>query len=406
MSQSNTPDESSEQIAARLADAEATLDAIRNGSVDAIVVSRREGHQVFTLESVDLPYRQFLERMGEGAISLDASANIVFCNRFFVDLVGGERAGLYGEPLESFIATDHRPAFRQALLESDPQRIQAALTSADGRCIPVQISLTPTGHDLSRRWVVVISDFSDAERLHTVSAAHEAAEAASLAKDQFLALVGHELRTPLAVMMGWTEYLLQQATPDEAKTRKALATIKRNALLQQKLIEDLLDVSRIVSGKLNIERRELDLSSLAKDVANALALRAQGVGVDLRVEIGEPVLVRGDPQRLEQVLSNVLGNAIKFTPSGGWVRVSVVAEEERARIEVQDTGTGIDPALLPRVFQVFRQGDSRRRRESGLGLGLTITKHLVELHDGSVHVYSAGPGRACWWSTTRRTCAR
>jgi PAS domain S-box-containing protein len=388
----DTSDKIIDELALRLAEAEATLGAIRDGSVDAIVVCGGEGQQVYTLESVDLPYRQFLERMGEGALSLDSSARIIYCNRFFTELVGVSRADVLGAALESFIAPACSAVYRDALDSREPQRISSAISSANGQLVPVQISLTSTGSGDARRWVVVISDLSGAERLSAVSAAHEAAEAASLAKDQFLALVGHELRTPLAVMLGWTEYLLQQRQPDEAKTNKALVTIKRNAQLQQKLIEDLLDVSRIVSGKLDIERRELDLSSLVKDVAGALALRADAAGVELRTELGEPALVRGDPQRLEQVLSNVVGNAIKFTPRGGRVAISVTADHERACIEVADTGVGIDAATLPRIFQLFRQGGGKRQRESGLGLGLTITKHLVELHEGSVHVRSDGPG--------------
>ena len=391
----DTPDKIIDVLAMRLADAEATLDAIRDGSVDAIVVSGGEGQQVYTLESVDLPYRHFLERMGEGALSLDSDGKVIFCNRFFIDLVARTRGAVLGVPLETFIAPEYRAVFRATLLSdsSDTLRVGASLISRDGRLIPVQISLTTTGAGETRRWIAVVSDLSDAERLSAVSAAHEAAEAASLAKDQFLALVGHELRTPLAVMMGWTEYLLQQQHPDEAKTQKALSTIKRNAQLQQKLIEDLLDISRIVSGKLNIDRRDLDLVTLVKDVTASLALRAESAGLELGVQIGEPVLVRGDPQRLEQALTNLVGNAIKFTPKGGTIRVALEVDAEHVRILVRDSGAGIDAASLPRIFQLFRQGDGTRQRESGLGLGLTITRHLIELHDGTVHAHSDGIGR-------------
>ena len=386
-----SPELSPQDLTQRLADAEATLDAIRDGSVDAIVVHGKEGQQVYTLESMDLPYRQFLEQMGEGAVSLDAAGSIVYCNRFFVDLVGRARSTVLGESLESFVTAEHRADFRRALSGSEPLRVSAAVTSDNGRLVPVQVSLTPAGKDAGRRWTAVISDLSDVQRLTAVSAAHEAAEAASLAKDQFLALVGHELRTPLAVMLGWTEYLLQ-SEHDEAKAKKALTTIKRNAQLQQKLIEDLLDVSRIVSGKLSIDRRELDVSMLTKDVAASLALRAESAGLALQADIGEPILVRGDAQRLEQVLTNVVGNAIKFTPRGGRVHLRVAAVGDRARIDVEDTGAGIDPAVLHRIFQPFRQADATKRRESGLGLGLTITKHLVELHDGAVRAQSRGTG--------------
>ena len=394
----DTPEKTIDVLATRLANAEATLAALREGSVDALAVHGGEGQQAFAPESVDLPYRNFLERMGEGALALDAAAKVIFCNRLFIELVGRTRNAVLGMQLESFIAPEYRRLYRAALNASGPQRVGAALIASDGRLIPVQISLTSSGAGDARRWNAVVSDLSSAERLSAVSAAHEAAEAASLAKDHFLALLGHELRTPLAVMMGWTEYLLQQKQPDEAKTLKALSTIKRNALLQQKLIEDLLDISRIVSGRLQIERRELDLVTLAKDVAASLALRAEAAGLELGLNIGEPVLVRGDPQRLEQVLTNLVGNAIKFTPKGGRVRIAIESEGDSARIDVQDSGVGIDASTLPRVFQLFRQGDGERQRESGLGVGLTITKHLVELHDGSVQVQSDGLGRGSTFS--------
>ncbi|MCA1612657.1 MAG: DUF4118 domain-containing protein [Acidobacteria bacterium] len=224
--------------------------------------------------------------------------------------------------------------------------------------------------------------------------ARREAEEASRAKDEFLAMVSHELRTPLGVITGWAK-LLRDGGVDEQTTGRAVEMIHRNALLQQRLIEDLIDVSRIMAGKLRVESRLTELPPVIEDAVAAVALSAKTKGIRIDVECGrEAGVVLGDPERLQQVVWNLLSNAVKFTPEGGRVGVRVERVGASAQITVSDTGRGISADLLPHVFELFRQGDSAGAgRCQGLGLGLSIVRHLVEAHGGTVEAESPGEGR-------------
>ncbi|MBY0278087.1 PAS domain-containing protein [Candidatus Binatia bacterium] len=217
------------------------------------------------------------------------------------------------------------------------------------------------------------------------------AEAANRAKDEFLAVVSHELRTPLSPILGFLEILLEDpaATPEQ---RMALATIERNARSLSFLIDDLLDVSRITSGKLSLEYVPVELGELVRAVVESARPAADGKGVRLALESEtDALLVAGDAGRLTQVIANLLSNAIKFTPLRGEVAVALVRDRGRAVIRVRDTGKGIAPDLLPHVFERFRQGDtSDTRVHGGLGLGLAIVRHIVDRHGGVVTAASPG----------------
>lgn len=383
------------RLQSRLHEVEATLEAIRSGRVDALVVEGKEGQQVYTLESADLPYRQILEQMAEGAVSLDASSTMLYCNRFFTDFVERPRSALLGSSFEALIAPQRQMAYRAALRADSPQRIGSALRLDSGLTIPVQLAITPVGTGEARRYTVVITDLSEHERLRELSAARQAVEAESLAKDRFLAALGHELRGPLNVIMGWTSYLLEDPSQYPSHVAKGLEAIQRNSRLQRRLIEDMLDVARISSGKLQLAQERVDLGLLAEQTVSAMLLAARAHNIALEVHAVEDVIVVGDAQRLEQMLQNLVGNAIKFTPPEGRVDVRVEQNQEVARLSVSDTGRGIEPSLLHLVFQPFRQGrqENTGRRESGLGLGLAITKQIVELHGGHVAVDSRGLGK-------------
>jgi PAS domain S-box-containing protein len=386
-------DEDVTALRRRLADAESLLEAIREGRVDALVVNWAAEEHIFTLESADLPYRRFLEQMSEGAVSLDSSGQIVYCNRFFAELVKTPREELAGVALERFVTPASLSDYRAALEGDDVHRVGIRLSVA-GVEVPVQLAVSPVGSEQARRFTVVVTDLSERERLQTLSALQEASEAASLAKDHFLARVGHELRTPLQVVKGWTQFLLRRSTELDDRTQKALETIDRSVDMQRKLIEDLLDLSRIASGKMRLERVNLDASQLAAGVAASLVLSAEAKQIELTLAAPRRVHVEADPHRLEQVLNNLIGNAIKFTPRGGHVRVTVAEDHGTARIAVIDDGRGIDGPMLSRVFQLFSQKvDEDAGRDGGLGLGLAISKQLVELHGGSLHVRSDGRDR-------------
>ncbi len=221
------------------------------------------------------------------------------------------------------------------------------------------------------------------------------AERANRAKDEFLAIVSHELRSPLNALRGWGFLLGSAKAPDASLVDRATQAIKRNVDHQARLIDDLLDTSRIMSGKLNIERRPVNLAEVLNTAIEVVKPSAAAKRIDLAYEpVDPPLVVEGDAARLHQIAVNLLSNAVKFTPEAGAVGVTVSAADGMARIDVSDTGAGIDPEFLPRVFDRFSQADtSTTRRHGGLGIGLALVRHLTELHGGRVHAHSEGVGK-------------
>jgi signal transduction histidine kinase/CheY-like chemotaxis protein len=225
------------------------------------------------------------------------------------------------------------------------------------------------------------------------NAARQEAETANRTKDDFLATLSHELRTPLNAILGWAQLL--EIGCDPVETQHGLKTIERNARVQAQLVDDLLDLSRITSGKLRLEMKPLDPVAVVSAALDSVAPAADARGITLHREFDPQVgLIRGDADRLQQVVWNLLSNAIKFTPTNGTVTARVSRSVASAMIEVSDTGQGIDPEFLPHVFERLRQADSTStRRHGGLGLGLAIVRHLVEAHGGTVQANSDGIGR-------------
>jgi signal transduction histidine kinase/CheY-like chemotaxis protein len=219
-------------------------------------------------------------------------------------------------------------------------------------------------------------------------------------KDLFLATLSHELRTPLTAILGWCR-LLQTGTLDAEKTATALQVINRSATSQAHLIADILSVSQIVAGSLRIDLLPLEVDVVVKAAIDALRPAAEAKGIRLESIFDNGGCILGDAGRLQQIISNVLSNAIKFTPAGGRISVHVSSSETHCQIVVRDNGKGIPADFLPHVFEHFRQADSSfTRSEGGLGLGLAIVKHLVELHSGTVDVKSAGPGKGTTFTIT------
>ncbi|HEY9502786.1 MAG TPA: ATP-binding protein [Pyrinomonadaceae bacterium] len=231
--------------------------------------------------------------------------------------------------------------------------------------------------------------------------ARSEAEAANRIKDEFLATLSHELRTPLTSLLGWSS-VLRDSSQDEKVLSQGLEAIDRNARVQAQLIDDLLDVSRIVSGKLNLDVRPLDISSVARAAISVVLPAADAKGITLEYW-AQPGLgaISADSARMQQIIWNLLSNAVKFTPHGGKIFVCIEQDGPNARVLVRDTGLGIDSKFLPRVFDRFRQADSSTTRSyGGLGLGLAIVRHLVELHGGTVLAESEGPGKGATFSAS------
>ena len=219
------------------------------------------------------------------------------------------------------------------------------------------------------------------------------AEKANRLKDEFLATVSHELRTPLTAILGWA-HMLETDDLDRKLSRHAVAVIKRNALQQKQIVEDILDVSRIITGKFRLASELVELTPVVRAALDTIAPAAEAKGLKLRSSLDPEAAVTGDAARLQQIVWNLLANAVKFTPAGGEVRASVARLLTHVRVEVSDTGQGILPEFLPYAFDRFRQADmGTTRQHGGLGLGLSIVRHLVEAHGGSVHAYSAGEGQ-------------
>ena len=225
------------------------------------------------------------------------------------------------------------------------------------------------------------------------------AEKASRAKDDFLATVSHELRTPLSAILGWAHLLRVHDTPKD-DLRHGLEVIERSARAQNRLIDDLLDVSRIVSSRLRMSREPVAFAQVVEAVIEQVRPQAQTKQVELTSELRDGALVFGDPRRLEQVVLNLLWNAIKFTEPPGRVRVLLERTGREMVLTVTDTGVGIPASFLPHVFEWFRQADARSRSQSGLGLGLGIVRHIVQLHHGTVRAESVGEGHGATFTVT------
>ena len=255
--------------------------------------------------------------------------------------------------------------------------------------------------ELARRSATAVEN----ARLYAAAqASKREAEAASRMKDEFLSVVSHELRTPLTAILGWARVLQGKSQP--ADPNRALQVIERNAKAQGKLIDDILDVSRIVNGKLRLELRPIDLRDVVTAALDVLRPTAEAKTIALGSVTGAPVIALGDADRLQQVVWNLVSNALKFTPAGGCVTVTVARRGDSGVIEVADDGAGISDEFLPHVFDRFRQADSSSTRaHGGLGLGLAIVRHLVELHGGTVHAASEGPGHGATFTLVLPGCS-
>src|ERR1700722_16360654 len=258
----------------------------------------------------------------------------------------------------------------------------------------LNITLQPLRDDQGRVEAIVSFAIDVTESVFARRALEQArarAEKANRVKDEFLAVVSHELRTPLSSILGWAANARRRSSSDEVD--RALGIIERNARSQARLIDDILDVSRIVAGQLRLEIGSTDLGVAIGGAVESLRPVADGKGITLDADIGKLGAIDADPDRIQQVIWNVLSNAIKFTGEGGRVAIAGERHADRAVVRITDTGEGIEPSFLPHLFEAFRQGDgSSTRRHGGLGLGLAISTQIVRAHGGSIHASSEGKG--------------
>jgi PAS domain S-box-containing protein len=350
------------------------------------------------------------DALHDGVCLLDRDGRMVRCNRTASRLLGKTAEELIGSLCDDVIAAafaDAERALFSRMLET--ARRESTELAVGSRWIEVITDPVVDATGALSGAVVILSDVTarkqaeleHADLLRRERAARDEAEAAIRAMDDFLAMLSHELRTPLNAMMGWLRVLRLTGDLDEADRVRALETIERNAEAQARLIEDLLDVSRIIAGTLRLDIGPVDLTAVVADTLNLVRPLAQAKGIVLESAFVPETRISGDESRLRQVVANLLSNAIKFTASGGRVAVSLERRDARVQISVQDTGMGIATDFLPHVFDRLRQaGSTTTRGQGGLGLSLAIVRHLVELHGGAVRADSPGPGRGAIFTVT------
>jgi hypothetical protein len=345
-------------------------------------------------EANEQRYRFLAESIPQQVWTAHPDGALDYVNQQTVEYFSRPEKEIVGENWQQVIHPDDLPAcierWEQSLKTGEVYEVEFRLrrgVDGDyrwhlGRALPMRDA---DGRII--RWFGTNTDIDDQKRLYRL------AQEANRAKDAFLATVSHELRTPLTSMMGWAE-LLKLGMLDEKGQRHALNVIESSARAQAQLIGDLLDISRIISGKLRLEVQPVELPPIIKAAMDVVHPAAEAKSIQLVARMGRSVgMVSGDPDRLQQVVWNLLSNAVKFTPEGGRVEVSLRRVSARAEIIVADNGAGISQDFLPHVFEHFRQADSTStRKHGGLGLGLAIVRRLIELHGGTVEAESAGEG--------------
>ncbi|NJK67089.1 MAG: PAS domain-containing protein [Microcoleus sp. CSU_2_2] len=342
--------------------------------------------------------RNILESITDAFLALDRDWRFTYVNRQAERLLDRAPGDLLGKSLwevyPGIVGSEFERAYRQAASERLASSVISFYPDHD-RWYEVHVYPATDGITIYFRNVTDRKRI-EAEReqlLQREQVARETAENANRIKDEFLAVLSHELRSPLSPILGWSS-LLQTGKLDASKTTRALATIERNAKLQAELIEDLLDVSRILQGKLSLNVSPVNLASTIQAAIETVRLAAEAKSIQVEVDIDPNAsYVSGDATRLQQVVWNLLSNAVKFTPNGGRVQIRLTQADDRAAIAIRDNGQGIAREFLPYVFDYFRQADSASTRKfGGLGLGLAIVRHLVELHGGTVASDSPGEG--------------
>jgi PAS domain S-box-containing protein len=366
---------------------------------DALSVERQPA--MAAVDATALRLAAIVETSDDAIISKDLDGRIESWNESAERIFGYTAAEAIGQSIRMIIPAERYSEEDEVLSRirrgESVKHYETVRVRKDGSKIEISLTVSPirTADGQIIGASKIARDITERKRL-----VRELEEANRL-KDEFLATLSHELRTPLNAIMGYGRMLRSGSLAEELRAR-ALELIDRNAHSLARLVSDVLDVSRIVSGKMRLSLKPCDVTSVVAAAIEVVrpTLDVKRIELDFATEPG-PTSILGDPDRLQQVFWNLLTNAAKFTPDGGRISVRVSRTSRHARIRITDTGTGIDAALLPHVFERFRQGDTGANREmSGLGLGLSLVRHLVELHTGRVVAASPGPGLGSTFEVT------
>jgi PAS domain S-box-containing protein/excisionase family DNA binding protein len=339
------------------------------------------------------------------SISTLVEGRLLDVNASLLQLTGYARSEIIGRTtaeINIYSNPEDRQRIRELLIARGAIReLEINFRIKSGQVLIGQLSAEIIEFNGEKCVLATVTDITERRQLERAvwARAQELAEA-NRVKDEFLATLSHELRTPLTSIIGWA-HLLQTGDLDHETSARALEAIQRNARSQAQLIEDLLDVSRVITGKLHLEVRPINLASVIEAAIEAVRPTADAKRVQLLATLDPATTIPGDPDRLQQVIWNMLSNSIKFTRAKGSVEVSLRQEDGEARIVIKDTGIGISPDFLPHVFDRFRQADSTSTRAyGGLGLGLALVRHLVEQHGGAVSATSPGDGQGSTFTIT------
>jgi len=393
----------------RRSEAEDTLAAISRGEVDAFVVSSDEDPQVLVLSGVERPYRLFIERMQQAAVTLSREGVILYANRRLAELLALPAAPI-GQTLRQFLEPGSGKTLEEFLERGGTAHGAAefSFVRGDGLSLPAHVTVSPLG-DSQGHLCLVLTDLTEQKRnekvrehLQREQLARTAAErnarelrAADRRKDEFLAMLAHELRNPLAPLRNGIQ-LLKVIDPRRTPIDATRDMMERQVESLVRLVDDLLDVGRISQGKIGLQKATIDAKAIAHMAIESCRATITQRGHAFEVAIaGETLPVHVDVERIVQVLVNLLNNAAKFTPAGGRIAFGMQRDEAAGEcvISIRDNGVGIDPQLLPRIFDLFVQSDPTIvRREGGLGIGLTVASRLVELHGGRLAAFSDGIG--------------
>ena len=378
--------EQNEPLRLRLTEAEEVLRAIQHGEIDALVVEGAGSNQIYTLHSPEEPYRNLVEQMQEGAVVMTSGGDILYANTRFAALVGEPLTSVNGSHFGRFVKASDKNDF-QTLLSAGSGRGRCGLLGSESSAFEVSLSLTTTRSARGDRRNLIVTDMRE---LLEAYRDRESAEHDSRMKDEFLALVAHELRNPLGAISVAAQVL--KVIHTRASRTAAHEVIARQVGHITRLVDDLLDIERVVSGKIRLKRQPLNLADLVRAAVATLSADAR---LDRQIDVcTEPAWVDGDAVRIQQVVMNILTNAVKYTPPAGRILVALRAEGDDAVLSVEDSGFGIAPSLLPFIFDIYVQADHPvERARGGLGIGLALVRRLVGLHGGTVVASSDGEGK-------------
>jgi PAS domain S-box-containing protein len=375
-----------EELRRLLEESESTLSAIRNGEVDALVIG---GKEIYTLEGADHPYRVLVEAMQQGAVTLSAEGTVIYCNAGFAKMVGRQSEKMIGANIRTLFASGDLPVFEQRLADAREvgKQEEFSLKSDDGSSLPVVVSFNLLDLNGVSAICLVITDLT--EHRHNLQLLDS-----DRRKDEFLAMLAHELRNPLAPISNAAQMLNLWNQNAHQEVTWACDVVERQVRQMTRIVDDLLDVSRITRGKIKLQMAPVDVASIVAAAVETSRPLIESRKHTLNIQFAsQPLKITADFTRMAQVVTNLLNNAAKYTEEEGEIWLVCERDGSDASVSVRDNGAGMPAEMIPTVFDLFTQADRTiDRSQGGLGIGLTLVRSLVALHQGSVEAHSGGLG--------------